>query len=77
VLDGGHAERLRPGKPVGVVPKGCTPASAVARQEARLTGGNLEALRELARSSRVGIGTLRGNEEDQPAQAPRSWAAPC
>lgn len=65
LLADGHAERLAPGKSVTVQAKGCTPADAVTRQAARLAGGNLEALREMARSAHAGIGTLRGTEDER------------
>jgi hypothetical protein len=66
VLADGHGERLSGGTAVTVGVNGCTPATAVVRQEPQLTERNLSALRDLARTSRSGLGVVRG---DSPTKA--------
>lgn len=64
-LDDGRRERLKPKSLATVSEKGCTPASAVERQEGlKVSAAHLASLRDLARSGRAGVGVLRG---DPPA----------
>jgi hypothetical protein len=66
-LADGHRERLRPGQEATVGEKGCRPEKAVELLPVpALAPANLEALRDLCRSARAGIGVPRGNPPEAP-----------
>jgi hypothetical protein len=67
LLDDGRRERLQPKSRATVSAKGCTPATAVERLEnVKLSPAQLAGLRDLARSSRAGVGVLRGEPPATP-----------
>src|SRR5438034_876220 len=55
LLDDGHLETVPARAAVTVAARGCTPAEAVRRQEAKVTGRNLAGLRELTAGGRAGV----------------------
>ncbi|MCI0458040.1 MAG: hypothetical protein L0Z62_13835 [Gemmataceae bacterium] len=67
LLDDGRRERLKARSRATVGAKGYTPTTAVERQEnVKLSAGQLAGLRDLARSSRAGVGVLRGEPPPTP-----------
>jgi hypothetical protein len=68
-LADGHLERLKSKAAATVAVEGCMPAEAVERIDGgkKIGDGQLAGLRQMARSGRGGIGTIRG---DVPARPP-------
>jgi hypothetical protein len=63
----GRRERVKPQATISITPKGCTPGRAIEiLPAAKMSAESLESLRELARSSKAGIGVLRGDNPPTP-----------
>jgi hypothetical protein len=67
LLENGSRERVKPKTRVTVSNSGCTPAEAIERQtKVKLSARQLAGLRDLVRSSRAGVGILRGEPPMTP-----------
>jgi hypothetical protein len=66
-LADGHYEQLLSSVQTTIATAGCQPAGVSVRVAGRkLSGANLQSLRELAHSARVGVGELRGDTPAEP-----------
>jgi hypothetical protein len=66
----GHLEKFGPEATMTVTRTGGKATGGVERLPPTLSGANLEALRAMIRSGKIGGGTFRGNEPPRPAVAP-------
>jgi hypothetical protein len=67
LLGDGRQQRIKSGATATVAAKGCEPANAVETVKApQLSPANLSGVREMARSSRGGVGVLRGDPSVRP-----------
>jgi hypothetical protein len=67
LLGDGRQQRIKAGATVKVAAKGCEPVTAVERVKGpQLSPTNLSRLHEMARSSRGGVGVLRGDPTVRP-----------
>lgn len=66
LLDDGRRERLKSKSKAVVTEKGCTPAAVERQDKVKLLARQLAGLRDLANSSRAGVGVLRGEPPPTP-----------